>query len=65
MCPNSGAKELMLTPAERKRREHQRRKDQGLVRKSFWLKPSVLEKIEAYRKHNNCTYNEALEGLLL
>lgn len=55
----------MQTSAERKRRDHQRRKEQGLIQKSFWLKPSVLEKIEAYRKHNNCTYNEALEGLLL
>ena len=55
----------MQTPKERKRRERQKLKDQGLIQKSFWLKPSVLEKIEAYRKHNNCTYNEALEGLLL
>lgn len=55
----------MQTAKERKRIERQRRKDKGLIQKSFWLKPKTLEKIEAYRKHNNCTYNEALEGLLL
>ena len=55
----------MITPKERKRRERQKLKDQGLIQKSFWLKPSVSAKIDAYKKHNNCTDNEALEGLLL
>jgi hypothetical protein len=55
----------MLTPAERKRRHHTRLKKEGLVQKSMWLKPSVIAKIDAYKKHHNCTYSEALEGLLL
>lgn len=55
----------MLTPAERKRRHHARLKKEGLVQKSMWLKPSVIAKIDAYKKHHNCTYSEALEGLLL
>lgn len=55
----------MQTATERKAKQHKKLKEQGLIQKSFWIKPSVLAKIEAYRKHNNCTYNEALEGLLL
>lgn len=55
----------MQTPAQRKAKQNQKRKEQGLVQKSFWIKPSVLAKIEAYKKVHNCTDNEAIEGLLL
>lgn len=61
----TGRRTKMLTPAERKRRHHARLKKEGLVQKSMWLKPSVIAKIEAYKKHNNCTNAEAIEGLLL
>ena len=65
MCSNSGAKELMLTNAERKKRHRKNMAEKGKVRFECYLKKSTIEKIEAYKKHNSCTNAEALEGLLL
>jgi hypothetical protein len=55
----------MLTNAERQRRYNKAKQAQGLKKFEAYLQPHIIAKIEAYKKHNNCTNAEAIEGLLL
>lgn len=55
----------MLTNAERKKRQRKNMAEKGMVRFECYIDQATLAKIEAYKKHNSCTNNEALKGLLL
>lgn len=55
----------MATNTEHKRNQRKRLRDQGLKPIELWVDEVVYSKIEAYKKANKCTYNEALRGLLL
>lgn len=55
----------MTTNTEHKRNQRKRLREQGLKPIELWVDDIVYSKIESYKKANNCTYNEALKGLLL
>ncbi|MCO8088250.1 hypothetical protein [Acinetobacter indicus] len=56
---------MASTAAERKAAETQRKAEQGLKRKSFWLSESEFKIIENFKKKNNLkTNDEALQQIL-
>lgn len=41
---------MASTAAERKRKEREEKKEQGMVQKSIWLRPETLKIIENYKE---------------
>ena len=41
---------MASTAAERKRKEREEKKEQGMVQKSIWLQPETLKIIENYKE---------------
>lgn len=42
-----------MTPAERKQRERDTRREAGLVRLEVWVYPAVRDKVRAYAERQN------------
>lgn len=55
---------MAQTAAERKAEETARKKDLGLLRRSFWLNEQAIKAIEDFSKQNKCTKDEAINLLL-
>lgn len=54
-----------MTPAERKQREREARKDAGLVRLEVYVRPEVREKVRAYaEKETQAAIKRASSGRL-
>ena len=55
---------MASTAAERKAKERQLKKEQGLVLKSIWFKPEVMRIIEDFKEKHNCTDEDAINELI-
>ena len=56
---------MASTVAERKRKEREEKKEQGMVQKSFWLSEDEVKVIENFKQSNNLkTNDEALHQIL-
>ena len=56
---------MASTAAERKAAETQRKAEQGLKRKSFWLSQDEFKIIESFKQNNELkTNDEALQQIL-
>jgi CRISPR/Cas system-associated endonuclease Cas3-HD len=52
------------TAAERKRKEREEKKAQGMVQKAIWLLPDTIKIIDEYKKQFNSTDEEAINELI-
>lgn len=55
---------MASTAAERKAKERQLKKEQGMVLKQVWLLPETIKIIEAYKYKFNGTDEEAINELI-
>ena len=56
---------MASTAAERKRKEREEKKEQGMVQKSFWLSEDEFKIIESFKQNNELkTNDEALQQIL-
>ena len=56
---------MASTAAERKRKEREEKKEQGMVQKSFWLSEDEVKVIESFKQNNELkTNDEALQQIL-
>ena len=56
---------MASTAAERKRKEREEKKEQGMVQKSFWLSEDEVKVIEGFKQNNELkTNDEALQQIL-
>jgi CRISPR/Cas system-associated endonuclease Cas3-HD len=55
---------MASTAAERKRKEREEKKAQGMVQKAIWLLPDTIKIIDEYKKQFNSTDEEAINELI-
>lgn len=55
---------MASTAAERKRKEREEKKAQGMVQKAIWLLPCSIKIIDEYKKQFNSTDEEAINELI-
>ena len=54
----------MATAAERKAKERQLKKEQGMILKQVWLLPETIKIIEKFKETYDCTDEEAINELI-
>lgn len=55
---------MASTAAERKAKEREEKKAQGMTQKAIWLLPETTKIIEKYKVANNCTDEDAINELI-
>lgn len=55
---------MASTAAERKAKERQQKKDQGMVLKQVWLLPETIKIIEKYKDKFDATDEDAINELI-
>ncbi len=55
---------MASTAAERKAKERQIKKEQGMVLKQVWLRPEIVKIIEKYKEDFNATDEDAINELI-
>lgn len=55
---------MASTAAERKAKERQIKKEQGMVLKQVWLRPEIIKIIEEYKENFNATDEDAINELI-
>lgn len=55
---------MASTAAERKAKERQIKKEQGMVLKQVWLLPETVQIIEKFKDNFDCTDEDAINELI-
>lgn len=55
---------MASTAAERKAKEREEKKAQGMMQKAIWFKPEVIKIIESYKTEFGATDEEAINELI-